>query len=79
MKRRGNSASAAEPPRGVVAADVDDRELSSEARRRAAQKASSEAAGRPAAAPAAQPLPLGLIAAAMAVVGLMLYLTVKFS
>lgn len=79
MKRRGGGASAtAEPPRSVATADVDDRQLSAEARQRAIDKAASLASGRPAGAAVGQ-FPVGLIIVGAVVVGLMLYLTLKFS
>jgi len=79
MKRRGGGASAtAEPPRSVATADVDDRQLSAEARQRAINKAASLASGQPCSA-VGQPFPVGLMIAGAVMVALMLYLTVKFS
>ena len=78
MKRRGGSASQAAPSSNIASADVDDRKLSAEAAERAARKAAAEAGGqRPLAA--GQSLPLSFFLAAAAVLGIMVYLTLKYS
>ena len=81
MKRRGGGTSTASEPRAsnVVAADVDDKQLSAAAQKRIADKAAAEALGGTPRAAAAQPLPLGFIAAAVGAISLMLYFTLKFS
>ena len=85
MKRRGGGgASSASGPSGgtarstVAEADVDDRELSAAAKVRAQQKAVREAGGGGLSQPT-ESLPIGLIVGAVALIGLMVYLTVKFS
>lgn len=63
----------------IVAADVADRALSDEARRRVANKAQAESMGRPTSSAATAQLPIGFIVGAAVLVVAMLYLTVKFS
>jgi hypothetical protein len=84
MKRRGGGgpAAGAEPSaqqRNV--ADVDDRQMSAEAQQRARRKAEAEVSGgRSASAAASTPaMPLGFVIGAAALLGLMVYLTIKFS
>lgn len=77
MKRRGGGAGGGDTS-GVVAADVADRALSADAKARAQKKAVAEARGGKATLPS-QPLPIGLFAVAAAVLGLALYLTLKYS
>ena len=85
MKRRGGGGGGgggsadARPVPFVRESDMDDRELSDAAKARIAEKAKKEAQGASSSAAAAQPLPVGFIVAAVAVAGVMLYLTLKFS
>ena len=82
MKRRGGGGTAAaEPSAQRNVADIDDRQMSAEAQQRARRKAETEArGGRPANAAASTPaIPLSFVAGAVALLGLMIYLTIKFS
>ena len=76
MKRRGGGAGGGDTS-GVVAADVADRALSADAKARAQKKAVARHVVASHASP--QPLPIGLFAVAAAVLGLALYLTLKYS
>lgn len=83
MKRRGGGgpAAGAEPSaqqRNV--ADLDDRQMSAEAQQRARRKAEAEVSGGRSASAASTPaMPMGFVIGAAALLGLMVYLTIKFS